>query len=135
MLEVGDSTQRRQKWITFHGTKTAAKAELARLIHELNTGACLDATTMSVAQYLVKWLEAKTNVSRRTHEQHEEFIQKHFIPALGSIPLAKLTPMHIQGYYAQRLQHGRRDGNGGLSARSVLHHHRVLKQALQQAVK
>ena len=41
----------------------------------------------------------------------------------------------IQGYYAQALETGRRDGNGGLSAQTVLHHHRLLKEALGQAIK
>ncbi len=43
--------------------------------------------------------------------------------------------MHIQSHYAEAQKTGRRDGNGGLSARTVLHHHRILRQALKQAVR
>jgi hypothetical protein len=134
-LGVDDTGKRRQKWITFPGAKTAAKAEMVPLNNELNTGGCIEATSMTLAQYLVRWLEAKANVSRKTYEQYEEFIHKHFIPSLGAIPLGKLTPMHIQGYYAQKRARGRRDWKGGLSGQTLLHHHRVLKQALPQAVK
>jgi integrase len=59
--------------------------------------------------------------------------------ALGSIPLVKLQPLHIQAYLADALQNGRLDskaGQGkGLSPRTVCHHHRVLSEALGRAVK
>ena len=42
---------------------------------------------------------------------------------------------HIQKYYAEALESGRRDGKGGLSARTVHHHHRILYEALRHAVK
>lgn len=47
----------------------------------------------------------------------------------------QLKPIHIQQYYSNRLTEGRLDGRGGLSARSVLHHHRLLHKALEDAVK
>jgi len=59
----------------------------------------------------------------------------HLAPALGHHQLARLSPVHIQAYYSQALVSGRRHGEGGLSARTVLHHHRVLREALQQAVR
>lgn len=46
-----------------------------------------------------------------------------------------LKPQHIQKYYADALESGRRDGRGGLSARTVHHHHRVLYEALRHSVK
>jgi integrase len=41
----------------------------------------------------------------------------------------------ISTAYAQALAKGRRDGTGGLSPQTVTHMHRILKQALGQAVK
>ena len=54
------------------------------------------------------------------------------IPALGPTP-AKLQAIHIQSYYRQALASGRRDGTGGLSAQTVVHHARVLSVALRRA--
>jgi integrase len=51
----------------------------------------------------------------------------------GAIPLAKLRAIHIQGYHGQALALGRRDGSGGLSAQTVVHHGRVLNVALKRA--
>lgn len=56
-------------------------------------------------------------------------------PALGSIILPQLRPLAIQEYYQKALESGRKDGGGGLSAQTVLHHHRVLRLALQQAMR
>jgi len=62
-------------------------------------------------------------------------VKRHLIPALGAVLLAKIQPMHIQNCYSRALESGRLDNKGGLSAQTVLHHHRVLHGALQQAVK
>lgn len=138
-FELGkdENGKRKQKTVTVRGTKRDAQRELNRILHELNTGAFVEPAKMTVAQYLERWLAdyAKTNVSAKTYEGYDEFIRIHLAPALGSYLLSKLTPLHIQNYYSQALQSGRRDGKGGLSARTVLHHHRVLRAALQQAVK
>jgi integrase len=62
-------------------------------------------------------------------------IDGHIRPALGSYPLPKLAPLHIQAFYNCALTKGRKDGKGGLSAQSVLHFHRLLHKAFAQAVK
>jgi len=49
--------------------------------------------------------------------------------------LPKLKPLHIQAYYTDAIESGRRDGKGGLSTTTVLQHHRILRKALQQAVR
>src|SRR5262249_21373063 len=55
-------------------------------------------------------------------------------PVLGAVCLTKLRSRHIAEAYAKALANGRRDGKGGLSASTVVYMHRVLKQALAQAV-
>jgi integrase len=49
--------------------------------------------------------------------------------------LSKIRPLHIQDLEARALKKGRKDGTGGLSAQSVLHVHRILAEALNQAVR
>ena len=87
--------------------------------------------------FLKRWLRdyAAVRVAAKTFERYAEIVRLHLIPALGHHPLAKLQPLHIQAHYSQALQDGRRDGKGGLLAQTVLHHHRILKEALQQAVR
>jgi len=130
--------KKRQKWITVEGNKRRAERELTRLVNELNTGAYVDPAKFTVGEYLAKWLQdyALVNVAGKTFERYTSIVKHQLGPALGSLPLAKLQPLHIQGAYSQMLQGGRKDGReGGLSAQTVLHHHRILRQALQQAVR
>lgn len=139
VVKVGEypNGRPRYKWHGGFKTKKEAQRELTRILNEMNTGAYVEPSRMTVALYLDRWLAdyAKTNVSAKTYEGYEEFIQKHLVPTLGHYLLAKLTPLHIQAYYSKALQTGRRDGKGGLSPQTVLHHHRVLREAMQQAVK
>jgi len=91
----------------------------------------------TLGMFLEHWLRdyAMPNLSPRTCEGYEHIIKQHLIPCLGNIPLSEIKPSHLQAYYAEKLDHGRKDGNGGLSPRTVQHHHVTLHTALQSAVK
>ena len=89
-----------------------------------------------MTEFLTKWLEAaKTKVSAKTFERYEEIVRRHLNPAFGNLLMPKLTPIQIQTYYARSLASGRLDGSGEYPAQTVLHHHRILREALHQAVK
>jgi integrase len=129
--------KRRQKWHTFRGTKREAQRELNSLLHGIQSGEYVEPNGVLTSEYLEQWLcnYAKPNVSGKSLERYAEIARCHLIPALGAYRLIDLRPLHIQSYYSRALESGRRDGRGGLSARTVLHHHRILREALQQAVK
>jgi integrase len=129
--------KKKQSWRTVHGTKKDAERELNRLLHELDTGAYIDPSRLTVGEYLDKWLDyAKTNVSGKTYERYEGIVRDHLKPALGAHLLTKLQPLHVQAHYSASLKNGRKDGrDGGLSAQTVVHHHSVLREALNRAVK
>lgn len=131
------SGKRLRLFTTVHGSRRDAEAEERRLLRERDTGSVADPHRLTVADYLAKWLQdyARPNVALKTLERYEDIVNRHLVPALGSLPLAKLKPLHIQDYYGKALQSGRLDGRGGLSPKTVLHHHRVLHLALKQAVR
>lgn len=140
IIDIGKDAQgkRRQQWITFHGTKREAGTELARLITEQANGTSVEPNRLTVGEYLQRWLQdyASMAVASQTFTRYDSVVRRHLIPALGGHKLGKLSPLHIQGYYRKALQGTRLDGkSGGLSARTVLQHHRILKEALGQAVK
>ena len=146
-LDRDPAGKRRQKWITVAGRKKQAEAELARLLHEVSSGAYVDPTRDTLATYLERWLATvKPNLAGKTYERYREVVEKHLTPALGSTVLSKLRPMQIQQCYSLALLSGRRphpkreedstlEQPRGLSAQTVLHHHRILREALQQAVR
>lgn len=138
VLDVGTTPEgtRQQRWHSVKGTRKDAEHERTRLLHELQTGSYVEPSRITVGEFLNHWLSnaAKPNVSAKTFERYKEIVDLHLIPAFGEIILTKLSPLHVQNYYAKALEDGRRDGKGGLSAQTVLHHHRVLRQALRRAV-
>jgi len=96
----------------------------------------LEPSKTTVAQFLDRWLDdVKSRVSPRTHERYSEIVRKNITPALGGIVLAKLRPAQIAGAYSEALTSGRRDGKGGLAPTTVVYMHRLIKQALSQAVR
>ena len=130
------TNKKRQKWHTVSGTKRDAQRELTRLLHELNTGQYVEPSKMTVAAYLQKWLDhAQKKVNPKTHERYTQLVQRNLTPLIGGLPLPGLRPLHIQDTYDRLLESGRVDGKGGLSSRTVQHCHRVLRAALQQAVR
>ncbi len=137
-IDLGRDAQgkRRQKFHTVRGTKRDAQHRLNEILHELDTGTYVEPQNMTVAEFLAKWLvHIETKVGRKTFSRYAEICQCHIVPALGHLQLTKIHPLHIQETYALALKAGRLDGKGGLSAQTVVHHHRVLRAALGRAVK
>jgi integrase len=129
------SGKRKRRWHSFTGTKRQAQVECARLISEQKGGLHVDPTRVTVAEFFDRWLDHMVGqCAPRTHERYSELSRKNLVPLLGGQPLAKLQPAIISQAYAKALTSGRRDGQGGLSPRTVHHMHRVLRQCLQQAL-
>ena len=127
--------QPRQVWRTHHGTKKGAEAKLARLVHEMNTGGLVAGPNTSVAEFLNVWLtDIAARVTPKTLDRYRGIVDQNIIPAIGSVGITKLIPTQIQVFLRNCLTSGRKDGNGGLSDRTVLHIHRVLHSALADAV-
>lgn len=130
-----ESGKRRRKWHSFSGTKRQAQEECARLVTALKAGNYVEPTKQTVAEFLDEWLAfIRPSVSQKTHERYTEILRKGVAPLLGDVTLAKLKTDRIDAAFSKALSEGRRDGQGGLSPRTVHHMRRVLIKALNQAV-
>ncbi len=130
--------KRRQLYETVRGSKRDALKRLSELQVQVNAAGFVKPSKMTLGEFLDQWLMdyAATNVRPRTLEGYQGIVHAHLMPKLGSILLSELQPLHLQHYYSSALENGRLDGKpGGLSPRSVLHHHRVISEALSHAVK
>jgi integrase len=128
--------KRKRRWHSFAGSKRQAQVECARLLTEQKAGTAVDPSRMTVATFLERWIEhMQGQVSPRSHERYAEIARKNLMPLLGGLTLTKLQPAQISAAYARALTSGHRKGKGGLSPRTVTHLHRVLREALQQAVR
>jgi len=140
VLDMGrDPTtgKRRQQWVSVKGTRKNAERRLTELLGQVDTGGFVKPVKEMLGTFLERWVRdyAWPNLAPRTCEGYEHIIKQHLIPSLGSIPLSEIKPSQLQAYYAEKLDHGRKDGKGGLSPRTVQHHHVTLHTAIQSAVK
>lgn len=119
--------KRRQKWV-YADTKRECEAKVNELIHMIETGTYMEPCRMTVAEYLRHWLKIHSpNLAQNTIDGYRVTVEKHIIPELGSIPLAKLNVVHLQSFYAKE--------QSKYSGRTAQLTHRILRKALDNAVK
>jgi site-specific recombinase XerD len=84
---------------------------------------------LTVSAWLDQWLLGiKPNVGDRTYKSYETLLRCHVKPMVGSLLLRNLRPADVRRVYAEMAE----KGNAGTTA---LHCHRVLRQALKQALR
>ncbi|MBI2859681.1 MAG: tyrosine-type recombinase/integrase [Chloroflexi bacterium] len=130
--------KRRRQWVTVRGTKRDAERKLVELLRQLDTGGFVEPSKITVGEFLKQWLRdyAKTAVRPRTFQRYENIVQKRIIPVIGAVPLTTLKPQHVQAMYSAHLTGPRLDHRlGTLSAKTVVQHHRVLREALAYAMR
>lgn len=126
-----------RKWYTVEA-KTAKEAQVAqrKILTEMDNGTFVEPSKLTVAEFLVQWIDGRSKLANKTVDRYRQIINLHLIPALGAHRLQKLHQMHIQAYYAEARKRGKKNGDGGgLSERTLLHHHRCLSTALKAAVR
>jgi integrase len=111
-------------------TRQEVAAKLAKAMSERDGGIELDPSSVTVNEYLQRWLNdsVKGSVRPITFESYERLVRVHMVPALGRIKLKALSPAHLQGFYRDRL-------DAGLSPCTVQRLHAVIHRALKQALR
>lgn len=137
VLQLKDSTgKRKQKWIATHlktkGNKTRAEEILQELRREYTAKEAMEDRSKAVFfdAYLKEWLESRRNkLSPCTFGSYQNYLNSSICPYFRekNTLLADLKPADIQGYYNSLY-------NKGLSGNTALHHHMVIRQALDEAV-
>lgn len=121
---------------TIRGKRQDAERELRRLLYSVDTGEHVNHSRITLREWLRTWLDTiRDDVSPGTLAFYRHTADRFLIPALGNLPLAKLSPAQIQGGYTALAAKGRKDGRaGGLSPQTRRHIHRVLSTSLARAV-
>ena len=115
---------------SYFQTEKEANVALRKMLHEQEKGTLPTGQQQLLKTYLNQWLEQvhKPTIRIGTYNAYRIMLDKHIIPALGYIPLQRLSPQHVQAFYANKL-------NEGLSLIRVRGLHSVLHSALEVAVK
>lgn len=129
---------RRQVWQGGYRTKPEAAAAERRFLVEAEDRANQPppAPGPSLGAFLMDWLKQSAPTRRATtSDSYERLVTQHIVPHLGDVLLHELAPADIRAWHATLLRTPKRWGAGVLSPTSVRTTHRVLRRALQDALR
>jgi integrase len=97
-----------QKRRTVYGkTKQEVQEKLRKLHNDAAAGIGADAATMTVAQWLARWLEmVKPTVEPGTFAPYERHVRLHLAPHVGGIKLARFGKAQVHSLYATLASRG-----------------------------
>ena len=127
LVDLGYGTGRRRRKALYATTRREVQERLTATLRAQAQGLPIGSDRQTVADFLARWLEvARTSVRPRTWDRYEQYVRVHALPRLGRVPLAGVTPEHLQSLYAARLA-------AGSAPLTVAHLHAVLHRAFGQA--
>jgi integrase len=97
-----------QKRRTVYGkTKKEVQEELRKLQNDAAAGIGAEAATLTVGQWLVRWLaHVKPTVEPNTYDPYERHVRLHLEPHVGGIRLTKFGKAQMRGLYAALAEKG-----------------------------
>ena len=111
-------------------SRREATAEGRRAESRVESGAWIDRTSgrTTFKDYVEKvwWPSRQLEVSTRAG--YRSYLDKHFLPFFGDIPMAEILPSTVQAWVTKAVA-------GGLSARSVVKYHVMLHGIFKRAVR
>ena len=131
-MDLGkDASGKRMKRYQTYPTLYAARKGLRQFLMHREEELRTPRHELTLADWLESWMENIVQPTRAetTVYGYQKIIDNHLIPALGDIPLLKLTPMDIQQYYIQVQQ------AANLSNNTLRRHHDLLSSSLRSAVR
>jgi integrase len=129
-LGKGPDGKRIRNWHPGYPNEKAAERARVELLAALGRGAYVEPSKRTMGPFLREdWLPGlRAQVRPSTWAEHRSKVEVHLVPAIGQVPLQRLTPGHLNTLYADLLERG-------LSARTVLHVHATIRRALADATR
>lgn len=142
VLNSTENGKRKQKWISTGLTEKGNKRKAEQMLREKlteeekrNPVVCSD---MTVADCVRRWLtRMQRRVDEVTYRSYQHTAETHILPYFDEnrLKLCDCTVEVLQTYFDEKYRNGRKDGKGGLSAKTMRHHKGILGQALAECVK
>ena len=130
--------ERQSKTVTVT-SKKELEDMYAKFKTEVRTGLFKNNANLTLREFVeTQWLvdnEVK-NLAPKTLSRYQDMLNQRILPEIGHIKIAEINRNHINKLYDSMMQNGSRlDGKaGGLSGKTVLHHHRLLSKIFNTAV-
>ena len=134
--------KRKQKWVKtelpIKGNKRKAEQLLRETLQQQEQQSGIVHSDVTFADYVRVWLsQVKRRVDEVTYQGYEILANGHILPYFDAsgVKLQEVNRHHLQAYIDEKAASGRKNGKGGLSARSLRLHKNILNQTLTEAVK
>lgn len=126
-LPKGADGKRNRKFI-IGNTRKECLDKLADANTKLNMGYNFKSENLTVENYLLNWLDVYcSSLAPSTVSGYKRYVEKHIIPEIGHLKIAKVLPMHIISFYNNELKK--------YKGKTVLQIHRILHKAFEDALK
>ena len=114
--------------IHYGKTRNEVSAAMKHTLRDQQLGITITSEKQTLKQFLSDWMENTVKPKNRTqtYRSYEWITRVHLIPALGHLPLQKLSPQKLQAFLNER-------HSTGLSATTIKHINATLRAALSQA--
>ncbi len=139
---VSREGKRTQKWIAtgyaVKGNKKKAEQLLRNTLREYEELKAPKPNDILFSNAIRRWLEESAmRVDAVTLQGYTTLAEGHILPYFDAldVKLSEVDRFVLQKYLDEKFQHGRKDGKGGLSARSLRLHKNILYQTLNGAVR
>jgi integrase len=98
---------------TFRRAKDA-QAFKRRIETELHEGDWIDpnAGKLSLRDYTVLWMSARPDLSPKTRDGYASLLRLHIVPALGDLPLNRISPAVVRSWRSDLFKKGERAAGG-----------------------
>jgi len=115
-----------------------AEKYLAEFVLEIEKGTFIEPTKLTFKDFVERWIRdyAEKNLAPKTLFRYKQILESRIFPAMGHLKIEQIRPTHLMEFYANLQEDGiREDGKpGGLSAKTILQHHRIISSILNDAV-
>lgn len=134
--------KRRQKWVStgyeVKNNRRKAETALREIISEYEKAQLIYDPDVFVSEFLDEWLEeVKPFIDTVTWDGYKVILDSHVRPYFENhrIKLSDVCLDDIQAYFDYKAAHGRKDGHGGLSPKTLHLHKNVLRLAFKEAMR
>lgn len=121
---------RKRRWVTVKGKKQDAEAKLREILSTIDKNSYVDASKVTLADWLPKWLEAAQTDKREkplrasTVARYQNILDVRLLKSpLAAMPLQKVMAVDIERYYAAQK----------VSASTLTVDHAILNSAFRKA--
>ncbi|MGN0502050.1 MAG: site-specific integrase [Ruminococcus sp.] len=119
-VPVGYNDNGKIKYKSVYARTLAEVKEKMSEMYSVRQNRAVSAIKLTVADAAEQWLSsAKIRVKESSYANYENIVSKHILPILGGEYMANMTTQKLNDLIHQKLNHGRLNGKGGLSAKSV----------------